>query len=123
MRQEEAHRARSGRSGYRAQIFDLYLQGHAGEEFGHKAIAAYLNARSLSYRGKPWTKTKVYQVLHHTACRGELVFNKTVHKTKKTKPESEWISTSVEPIIDAETFAEARRRAAGRPPRTSRREW
>ena len=98
------------------KIFDLYLQGDAGEEFGHKAIAAHLNARSLSYRGKPWTKTKVYQVLHHTACRGELVFNKTVHKTKKTKPELEWISTSVEPIIDAETFAEARRRAAGRAP-------
>jgi len=39
-----------------------------------------------------------------------------VHKTKKTKPESEWIIGSVEPIIDAETFAAARQRAAGRAP-------
>ena len=98
------------------RIFGLYLRGDGGLELGQKAIAAYLNARSLSYRGKPWTKTHVYQVLHHTAYRGELVFNKTVHKTKKTKPESEWIIAAVEPIIDAETFAEARQRAAGRAP-------
>ena len=105
------------------RTFDLYLQGNAGQELGHKAIAAYLNARSLNYRGKPWTKTKVYQVLHHTACRGELAFNKTVHKTKKTKPESEWIIASVEPIIDAETFVAARHRSGGAPPRTCRRGW
>ncbi len=47
---------------------------------------------------------------------GEYTFNKMEAKTRRIKPESEWITVTVEPIIEPETFAQVRQRLEDRSP-------
>ena len=85
-------------------IFKLYLTGHNGRSLGVKSIAAYLNDRGITMKGKRWKLTLIAKILSNRAYLGEYVFNKKDSRTQKIKPESEWITISVPPIIDMDTF-------------------
>ena len=98
------------------KVFDLYLNGHAGQDMGRKCVAAHLNDRGILYRGSQWSRGQVGNVLNNRTYLGEFIFNQTTPKTNRIKPESEWVRMAVEPIIDAATFAGARERAASRTP-------
>jgi DNA invertase Pin-like site-specific DNA recombinase len=97
-------------------IFKLYLSGHQGRALGVKGVASLLNDRSVTMRGGKWNKTLVYELIANRTYVGEYFFNKTEAKTRKRKPQSEWVQIAVEPIIDVETFNLAVQRRVDRSP-------
>ena len=102
-------------------IFKLYITGHNGRSVGVKSIAAYLNDRGITMRGKRWTLTLIAKILSNRAYLGEYVFNKKDSHTLKIKPKAEWITISVPPIIDMDTFNQAEtKREHQRPSKMSR---
>jgi site-specific DNA recombinase len=86
------------------KIFDIYLNGINGKRMGMKGIAYYLNEQGITRRGRKWSKSTINDLLDNRVYVGEYYFNKTEAKTRKIKPESEWIQVKVEPIVDLETF-------------------
>ncbi len=86
------------------KIYDLYINGSEGKGFGMKKLAGFLNDHGITMRGKPWKKTVLNKALSNRVYLGEYTFNKMEAKTHRLKPESEWITVSIEPIIDIETF-------------------
>lgn len=98
------------------RIFRLYLDGHQGETLGVKGIAAHLNERGLTMRGKRWRKTLIHEMLSNRLYLGEYTFNKTEAKTRRLKPESEWVTITVDPVIDPDTFAQVQQRLNDRSP-------
>jgi DNA invertase Pin-like site-specific DNA recombinase len=86
------------------KIYQLHINGHQGQQLGVRGIAAYLNDRGLTMRGKPWRKTFIHKMLTNRLYLGEYVFNKIEGKTGRHKPESELITVNIEPIIQPETF-------------------
>jgi site-specific DNA recombinase len=102
-------------------IFRWYIEG-----LSNYAIAARLNeqqvptyAGPLSFeRRRGWRDTHIITILACETYTGTWHFNK--HRierkpgqpsTKELRPRAEWIAVSVPPIIDNETFAQARARA------------
>jgi hypothetical protein len=86
------------------RVFQLHINGHQGQQLGVRGIAAYLNDQGLTMRGNRWRKTFIHEMLTNRLYLGEYIFNKTEGKTGRLKPESEWITVNVEPIIELETF-------------------
>ncbi len=97
-------------------IFQLYLNGYQGRALGIKGIAANLNEHGLTMRGKSWKRTFIQNMLNNRLYLGEYTFNKIEAKTRRVKPESEWITFQIEPIITPETFAHVKQRLAERLP-------
>ena len=85
-------------------IYQLYLNGYNGRSLGVKSIAAYLNDRGITMRGRKWKLNLISKILSNRAYLGEYVFNKKDSRAQKIKPESEWITISVPPIIDIDSF-------------------
>ncbi len=98
------------------KIFQLYLSGYQGQSLGVKGIAAHLNERGSTMRGKRWRKTLIHEMLTNRLYLGEYVFNKTEAKTRRLKPEAEWITFQVEPIITADTFSQVKQKLSDRSP-------
>ncbi|ATX80225.1 Site-specific DNA recombinase [Mariprofundus aestuarium] len=98
------------------KIFNLYLNGHRGTALGLRSIATHLNERGLLKRGKSWGKTEVCNVLSNPIYKGEYYFNKRDSKSKKLKPEIEWIKLEVDKVVSAKLFDRARARSAARAP-------
>jgi len=89
------------------KIFDLYLNRNGKKLLGMKGIACYLNEQGITRRGRKWSRTAVNKILGDKVYVGEYYFNKTEAKTRKIKPESEWVRIKIDPIIDIETFERA----------------
>ena len=101
------------------RIYDWYLNGHNGKQVGMKDIARLLTERGELMRGSSWRIQKIQQVLADETYIGIYYFNKTCCKTRKPKPQDEWIRFEVEPIIVAEVFGRAgERRCAHAPAKT-----
>ena len=66
--------------------------------------------------GQKWTRGKVHNILANASYGGEYVFNRMGNRARETKPESEWVRVTVEPIIDEGTFRRAHRLRAARAP-------
>lgn len=89
------------------EIFTLYVHGKDAPRIGMKEIAKNLNKRGLLMRGKDWRVQKVQTVLSSLTYMGLHVFNKVDSKTRRTKPEREWIKVPVPAIIDVALFEKA----------------
>ena len=98
------------------RVFELYMSGLDGREFGSKDIATYFNRRGPSLRGAKWTRTRVHNMLSDPVYMGEYRFNTTSARTKQAKPEDEWVRVAVRPIIPPELFAACERRRRMRSP-------
>ena len=98
------------------RIYDLYVNGGEQGSMGAKDIATYLNNKSIMMRTQKWNRSRVHEILSSPTYKGEYYFNKTDHKTKEVKPESEWIRLSIEPLITADAFEVAKSRRAARAP-------
>jgi len=85
-------------------IYQLYLNGYNGCSLGVKSIAAYLNDRGITMRGRKWKLNLISKILSNRVYLGEYVFNKKDSRAQKIKPESEWITIDVPPIIDIDSF-------------------
>jgi site-specific DNA recombinase len=86
------------------RVFDLYLNGLSGEEVGSKQIAAHFNERGPTLRGAPWTRTRVHNMLADTVYMGEYVFNKKNIRTRRWKPEAEWVRVPIDAIVSPAVF-------------------
>ena len=95
-------------------IYRLYLDGYEGHILGVKGIAAYLNNRGATMRGRKWQKTIISKIIASRVYLGEYFFNKKDSRNQKIKSESEWITISLPPIVDAELFQRVEQRRAER---------
>ncbi|MFA7175456.1 MAG: recombinase family protein, partial [Kiritimatiellia bacterium] len=96
------------------QIFGLYLNGKGHGPMGAKQIASYLNETGRKHRNSSWTRSRVHEVLSNATYVGDYYFNRMENKTRRLKPESEWILLKVDPIIDVQTFQAVKSRKASR---------
>ncbi len=80
-------------------IYSLYLEG-----LGARAVAERLNGEGYSYRGKPWSKGRILDIVGDEAYVGRYFFNKKDGRTNSLKPPEEWIKIPVDPIIDETTW-------------------
>ncbi len=91
-------------------IYRLYLDGDVGQVLGVKGIAAYLNNQGMTMRGGKFHKTIISKIIASRIYLGEYAFNKRDSHTLRVKPESEWVTISLPPIMDAETWQRVERR-------------
>ena len=99
------------------EIYRLYLAGHDGQVLGMKAIATHLNRQGLTMRGRPWRIQKVNRLLADPLYAGCFYFNRRDSRTRKERPQPEWIAVSVPAIIDAGIFERAAKRRASCDPK------
>ena len=97
-------------------IYDLYLNGLQGKQVGCKDIGKYLTDKGLLMRGKAWGIQKVHKILSDTLYMGDYYFNVMDSKAVQKRPPSEWVKTSIPPIIDASVFEQVRRKRELRSP-------
>ena len=95
-------------------IYRLYLDGHDGQVLGVKGIAAYMNNRGITMRGRKWQRTMISKIIANRVYLGEYYFNKRDSRNQKIKSESEWITISLTPIVDAEIFQRVEKRRTER---------
>ena len=101
------------------EIYRLYLTGHDGQMLGMKAIATHLNRQGLTMRGHPWRIQKVNRLLADPLYAGCFYFNRRDSRTRKERPQPEWIAVSVPAIIDAGIFERAAKRRASCDPKAA----
>lgn len=101
-------------------IFRLYLQGADGASpMGIKAIANYLNARGYRHRRKLFYTAMVETILKRESYTGTHYYNQTDSRTRKPRPESEWVPISVPKVIEQETFNAVQRTLIARRPKNT----
>jgi len=102
-------------------IFELTRDGLGGRQIA-KALKdgepPFFKPISTRYGADHWSNATIYKMLHNSAYKGTIIFNKTKSKTKKN-PESEWIihENAHEAIVSEELWEEvqeilARRRTS-----------
>jgi site-specific DNA recombinase len=85
-------------------IFRLAQQGLEGQPMGVKKIAEHLNAKGYRRRGREWKAQTVWSVISSRIYIGEYTFNKHDSRENRRRPESEWVTCQIPPIIDQQTF-------------------
>ena len=76
-------------------IYQWYLT-----DMGAKAVAERLNREGFRYRGKRWCKNRILDIIGDEAYIGKYYYNRRDHRTRKIKLKEEWITMSVEPIVE-----------------------
>lgn len=89
------------------KIFDLYTNGFQGNFLGLQGVAAHLNERGFTRRGRKWSKTDIDCILNNEAYVGEYYFNKKDAQKNQIKPKAEWIRVQIPSIIDRDLFESA----------------
>jgi site-specific DNA recombinase len=83
-----------------AKVFQLCLQG-----LGAQAIALQLNLAGQMRDGKPWSKNTVSYMLKSEIYTGVKTFNKTHRRSRKDKPQAEWVRVASHPaLVSKEDF-------------------
>ncbi len=102
------------------QIFKLALQGDgASGPMGIKAIATWLNAKSITTRdGGRWGCSSVHDLLTRSTYAGRHEFNR-YGKDRKLNPPSDIVNVNVPAIIDQQTFDAVRAHMKARNPKTT----
>lgn len=94
------------------EMFRLYL----GEN-GAKGVARSLNERGLARRNRPWNKDLVLAELERTTAIGTYHWGRFVSRARTPRPPSDWVSLTVQPVVERETFEVARALRCRRAPR------
>jgi site-specific DNA recombinase len=98
------------------RIYQLYLEGHAGQSFGIKKIAEYLNEQGQLMRGRPWRIQHVHKVLRSRNYVGEHVYNVKDSRQGKKRSPDQHIVVPIPAIVDRGTFEHVRERREARAP-------
>ncbi|MFJ7352771.1 recombinase family protein [Phyllobacterium sp. NPDC097923] len=85
------------------QIFAL-ASGERGRPLGVKAIATYLNERSIARRGLRFSTGGIHDLLTSTSYIGKHHFNRSDSRNRRVRPPSQWVELEVPAIIDEKTF-------------------
>lgn len=97
-------------------IFKLAIAGDGGEPWGIKRIAAELNRRGETFRGKEWTRQMVWNIVSSTTYYGEHIFNRRDSRSGELRKDGEWVVTKVPPIVTKEDWDKAAALRAERAP-------
>lgn len=84
-------------------IFSLAV-GTEGRPVGVKAIATYLNERSITRRGRRFSTGGIHDLLTSPTYCGRHYFNRFDSRNGRPRPPSQWIEMRVPAIVDEETF-------------------
>jgi site-specific DNA recombinase len=98
-----------------AEIVRLIYRWYVAD-MGAKAIAERLNREGYSYRGKTWCKNRILDIIGDEAYIGKYYYNRRDHKTRKFKPQVEWIPMSVDPIVEEGIWQRAKELKESRAP-------
>jgi DNA invertase Pin-like site-specific DNA recombinase len=98
------------------KVHNLYLHGYLGNPLGYKGIMLLLNRQGITFRGKPWSCSRVDRILGNPLYIGRYYFNRRSAKDGSWKPQGEWILTQVDPILDEVTFNRVEERRESRNP-------
>jgi site-specific DNA recombinase len=95
-----------------AEMFELAARG-----IGAFAIAAGLNDRGFTLRGRPWNKNTVLGILKSEVYMGRVIFNRFDNARRRERPAAEWVRVQAhEPIVSVERFQDVQSGLAGREP-------
>jgi site-specific DNA recombinase len=89
-----------------------YLKG----DIGLTLLAEHFNKRGDRIRCNRFSVSNIHNILTNTALIGYVMFNRRDSQTGELRPESEWISIPVPPIISEEDFYAVRKLMADRDP-------
>ena len=91
--------------------------GWAADGAGALLIATRLNELGVTLAGRPWRKGSVLYLLRSGAYMGEVIFNRFDRKSRKAKPESDWVRVrSHEAIVAKDLFEKVQVVIDGRAP-------
>jgi site-specific DNA recombinase len=93
------------------EVFKLYLEGS-----GIRVIAAHLNRRNIKYRNSKFSSSITHAILTRQVYVGRHCFNRTIYRSRKIKPRSEWVWFETPKIIDPDVFQTVQDRLALRRP-------
>lgn len=81
-------------------IFDSARRG-----VGAKLIALDLNSQGMKMRGRAWSKGTVLYMLNSEVYMGQVIYNRFERKTRKPRPESDWVRVEAhQPLVAREDF-------------------
>ena len=100
------------------QIFKLFLEGDGTKgPMGVKDIASWLNCNGFRSRnGNPFYVSIVHAILTRTAYSGVYNYNAHDGRTRRARPESEWVAVSVPQIISTSDFSRVQELLCARRP-------
>ncbi|MEL6996539.1 MAG: recombinase family protein, partial [Pseudomonadota bacterium] len=99
-------------------IFRLYTQGNGKSgPMGLRKLVGHINDQGYTNRqGRAFRVQYVGAILRNSAYIGQHWFNRTDTKTKRLRPQTEWIELKSDAIIDAYTFQSAQDRLTANAP-------
>jgi site-specific DNA recombinase len=93
----------------------------AADGIGALLIAVRLNGQGTTLHGRPWHKGSLLHILSSEVYVGTVIYNRMQRKTRKPRPESEWVRVQAHPgIVSAEIFSLVRHGLADRAPAAER---
>ena len=98
------------------QVYDWYLHGLEGRVMGCKEIVKHLTNKGITMRGSAWNVSKTHKILSDSLYMGDYHFNVIDSKTGQKRPPTEWVKTSIPPLVDAATFERVRSKREARSP-------
>jgi len=101
-------------------IFETYVNGTLDGPIGIVRLAAFLNGRGETLRGRKFHVSNVHAILSNTAYVGCAFFNKRCSKTRAARPSEEWVPISVPQLIPEDLFYQAQAQMAARDPKMGR---
>lgn len=94
-----------------------WMFAQSAEGAGAVAIARDLNRQGHTLRGRRWGKTTVLNLLKSEVYMGKVIYNRFDRKTRRERPQSEWIRVDAHaPIVLPEAFQAAQRAMDDRVP-------
>ncbi len=102
-------------------MFRLLLEGHdRSGPMGIKGIVTWLNARGHRTRGGArWGVGQLHQLLTNPVYAGKMRFNRQEARSRKQKPESEYITAQVPAIVEPEVFERVQQQLKARNPKVT----
>ena len=100
------------------QIFKLFLEGDGTKgPTGVKDITSWLNCNGFRNRtGNPFYKSIVYAILTRSAYSGVYHYNTCDSRTRRARPQSEWVAVKVPRIVPLKNFNRVQELLATRRP-------
>lgn len=95
-------------------VREVYRQYIGGS--GAKATAITLNQRGLRYRKRRWSRDLVLRVISDPSAIGTYYWGRIDSRSRRIRPEGEWISMAVDRIVDDELYQMAQELRARRDP-------
>ena len=94
-----------------------WLFQRAADGTGAVAMARQLNSDGVTLRGRRWGKTTLLNILKSEVYMGNVIYNRFDRKTRRERPQAEWIRVRAhEPIVAPTAWQAAQQAVSARAP-------